>query len=299
MGGTSYGHAVDRCPACGATGAAELRPPDASGYGYVRCPACGLGRVDPLPGRGALTALYDDDYFVAGGARGGYQDYEADAWVHRRTARRRLARVQRHTGPPAGRPVLVDVGAATGHLASVAAQSGWDAVAVEPSAWAAERARRRGLEVVPSLADVARAPGSVDVVTFFQSLEHVPDPVADLTRAAELLRPGGFVVCETWDLSSRTARAAGASWQQLTAPSVLWLLDPGSGARLVRRAGLEPVSWRRSPKSVSLATVLGQLTSAAPAGVGRALGRAVPLTSRVPVPYPLDDLVTFAARRPA
>ncbi|SDO37777.1 Methyltransferase domain-containing protein [Klenkia soli] len=290
--------ADERCPSCGATGTTLLRDRDTSGHGYVRCTGCGLGRIDPLPAPTALAAVYDEDYFVAGGARGGYQDYEADARVHRRTAQRRLDRVDRHAGAPVGRPVLVDVGAATGHLASVAAARGWDPVAVEPSRWAAERARGRGLTVVPTLDEVDRTPGSVDVVTFFQSLEHVPDPVADLARAAELLRPGGWLVCETWDLSSRTARAAGAGWQQLTAPSVLWLLDPPSGARLVRGAGLEPVSWRRSPKSVSLATVLGQLASSAPAAVGRALQRAVPLTSRVPVPYPLDDLVTFVARRP-
>ena len=290
--------AEGRCPACGATGTSSLRDPDGSGHGYVRCSGCGLGRIDPLPAPSELAGVYDQDYFVAGGARGGYQDYEADARVHRRTARRRLDRVERHAGAPVARPVLVDVGAATGHLAAVAGERGWDAVAVEPSPWAADRARARGVAVVPSLAEVDRAPGTVDVVTFFQSLEHVPDPVADLARAAELLRPGGWLVSETWDLASRTARAAGPGWQQMTAPSVLWLLDPDSGARLVQGAGREPGSGRRSPKSVSLATVLGQLTASAPAGVGRLLHRAVPLTSRVPIPDPLDDLVTLVARRP-
>jgi len=287
------------CPACGAGGTTVLRGPDADGWGYLRCTGCGLGRVDPLPAPDQLAAVYDREYFLDGGSRGGYQDYEADARVHRRTARRRLDRVEAHHRPTAGRPVLVDVGAATGHLAAVAAERGWDPVAVEPSAWAADQARARGVVVVPSLDDVPHGPGAVDVVTFFQSLEHVPDPVGDLARAAALLRPGGLVVSETWDLSSRTAQAAGAAWQQLTAPSVLWLLDPASGAALVRRAGLEPVSWRRSPKSVSLATVLGQLAPAGVPGLGRVLQRAVPVTSRVPVPYPLDDLVTFVARRPA
>ena len=135
-----------------------------------------------------------------------------------------------------------------------------------------------------------------DAVTFFQVLEHMEDPQQVLARATELLRPGGVIVCETWDAASRTARLAGRSWQQLSPPSVLWLFTPDSMRRFVTAAGLETVSWRPSPKVVGAATVLGQSLSVESRTPARLTTGAL---ARVGVPYVFDDLVTFVARRPS
>jgi SAM-dependent methyltransferase len=286
------------CALCGSTDGTTLHTAEGTGYGYVRCAGCGTGRIDPMPKPAVLDELYGEGYFVDGGPRGGYEDYEADAPLHRRTARRRLRSLRgalpRHDHRPRR---LVDVGSGTGYVVAEAARAGWDVVAVERSGWAAERIRDRGVPVVADLAAAPFGPGTVDAVTFYQSLEHLPDPAAALEAAAGLLRPGGVVVCETWDLDSRTARAAGRLWHQFSPPSVLWLFDPASGARLVRRAGLEPVSWRLSPKVVSLASAAGHATARMPAPLRAAVRLARPLTTRMPLPYALDDLVTFVARR--
>ena len=62
-----------------------------------------------------------------------------------------------------------------------------------------------------------------------------------------------------------------------------------------RRAGSR-VSWHRSPKLVSLATVLGQSIPATNRGTAARAARTV--GQRVPIPYPLDDLVTTALVKP-
>ena len=118
----------------------------------------------------------------------------------------------------------------------------------------------------------------------FQVLEHVTDPFDLLRRAAALLRPGGVVLCETWDPESWTARLAGRRWEQLSAPSVLWLFSRGTTDRMLAAQGLRLQSWRVSPKIVGLGTMLGQISVA---GRNRLRGWGVP--------YPLDDLVTFSA----
>lgn len=252
-----------------------------------------MGRLRVLDPAGEPEP-YDEGYFVGGGARAGYPDYEADERWHRRTANERLDRVERWVRPGTGRR-LVDVGTATGFLPEEARYRGFEVAGVEISQWAARHARARGVRVEPSLSALEDLAGTLDVVTMFQVLEHIPDPGEALTQAFGLLRPGGVVVCETWDLDSATARRAGQVWQQMQPPSVLWLFTPASAAQMVERAGLQPVSWQRTPKTVSLATVGGQALALGGRRVERLL---TPLTSRVGLPYPLDDLVTFVARKP-
>lgn len=231
-----------------------------------------------------MPGWYDEGYFVAGGALGGYADYDADARTHVLVADERMGRVEQSVG----RGRWVDVGCATGHGLAAARARGWSGVGVEASTWAAQRARARGFEVVAALDDVPWGAGSVDAVCFFQSLEHLPDPAAALASAARLLRPGGVVVCETWDRHSRLARVAGARWQQLSPPSVLWVLEPDSTAAMLRGAGLRPTSWSPSSKPVGVATVLGQVAPWLPRA-------ALAAAARLRVRYRGKDLVTFVA----
>lgn len=251
-----------------------------------------MGRITPVPESGAVET-YDEGYFVHGGARAGYSDYDADEGWHRRTARSRLDRVERWRSPGGG--LLVDVGTATGYLPDEARKRGYDVAAVELSEWAAGQTRARGVRVEQSLEDLGDLYERVDVVTFFQVLEHMPDPAEALAVAAALLKPGGLLVCETWDLESWIARALGSHWHQLSPPSVLWLFTADSARDLVKGAGFDAVSWYATPKVVSLATIVGQALSWA----GERMERASrPVTSRIGVPYLGDDLVTFVARRP-
>ncbi len=277
------------CPLCLHVGRDELRPAGSRDYHYLVCRTCGAGQIDPMPDD--LRSLYDQGYFVDGGSRAGYANYEADEELHRRTATERIARLTATLGPGARPGSLVEIGSATGFGLLEAQRAGWQAVGVEISEWAGNRARERGANVVHTLEEVPDAPH--DAVAFFQSLEHLPDPVAALKRSAELLRPGGVLVCETWDARSRTARLTGSRWQQLSPPSVLWLFTEQAIRAAVEPWGLELTSWRRTGKSVSLATVVGQ---SLPDG-SRAKSLLDGRLGRVAIPYPLDDLVTFTAVR--
>lgn len=277
------------CPACGGMGCTPLSPHGQREYRYLMCDHCGMGTIDPFP---QAPEPYDRGYFVDGGSRSGYADYEADERWHRKTARTRLKRIAAALG--SDRDVrLLDIGTATGFLCDEAHQRGWHASGVELSPWAADRARARGIRVEGEAS--AYADGDpFDCVAFFQVLEHMPDVAAALTQAYALLRPGGVILCETWDAASRTARLAGRRWQQLSPPSVLWLFTRAGMTGFAHDAGLELRSWRISPKVVSLATVVGQALPES----GR-LGRILnTVGTKVGVPYPLDDLVTFVLVKP-
>ncbi|MEJ2534731.1 MAG: bifunctional 2-polyprenyl-6-hydroxyphenol methylase/3-demethylubiquinol 3-O-methyltransferase UbiG [Gammaproteobacteria bacterium] len=100
---------------------------------------------------------------------------------------------------------VVDVGCGGGILSESLARAGAEVTGLDVSERALAVARlhlyESGLKVdyregtVEDLAD--EAPGTADVVTCLEMLEHVPDPVSVLSSTARLLRPGGHAFFST------------------------------------------------------------------------------------------------------
>lgn len=293
---------MSACPACGADRWAPLFERD--GHRYVVCGTCDTARLDPLPSAESLAALYDLGYFE-GGAGGGYLDYDAEAAARTANAKAVVARLA-DLHPARG--ALLEIGCASGWLLEAAVADGWAVAGVEVSdamrARATERldgagGRGRGdVPLWPSLDVVDAEPGTFDAAACIQVLEHLVDPAAAIDRLAELVRPGGSLVIETWDRSSRVARALGARWQQVTPPSVVWLFGRGGLARLLAGRGFEQPTIKASAKRVGVGSVL-ELAASKAGGAGALVRRplGVERIRRATVPYALGDLVTVTAQR--
>jgi SAM-dependent methyltransferase len=271
-------------------------------FHYRRCGACSVVWLDPLPSERDCTHYFGEGYFEDG-AHGGYADYLRDAPLHRTNAGRRIALLDRLVPGAAGATrMLADVGCAAGFVMEAALARGWTPYGVDLSPWARRAAAGRACAapVARRLDDLPAAPGSLDAVTFYQSLEHMPHPRAALATASRLLRPGGVVVIETWDRGSAVARLFGRQWQQVMPPSVLYLFDRPSLTGLLSQAGLALARWRASGKWVSLGHVTTVLA-------GKLGGLAEHLDARMRrsrlaghgLPYGLGDLVTVVATKPA
>lgn len=269
-----------------------------NGFRYVACRKCGLVRLDPFPDVEDLQKLYGDGYFE-GRVSGGYADYRADESIHRRNARDRMDWIAAARPGPPGR--LLDVGCAVGYTLDEARQLGWDVAGVEISRWAAGIARATlGLPVHASLEEARAVEVELfDVVSFFQVLEHMPDPFGALEQATALLRPGGVVLIETWDRASAIAHLMGRYWQQATPPSVLYLFDRGILAGALGRAGLHVERTYAVSKRVGIGFVLHLLADKHPRLFRPLLGAAkrLRLNERA-IRYRLGDLVLLVARRP-
>ncbi len=266
------------------------------GFTYFRCDRCGAARLAPLPTPEAQKRLFDPSYF-RGAAPGGYLDYTADEAVHRRNARDRLKAIARmQPGAPGS---LLDVGCANGYFLDEAARAGWAVEGVEVSeAVRSDASRRFDLTVRPDLVDaLAAGAARFDVVTFYQALEHLADPLTALRQAHDLLRPGGCLLVETWDLSSLVARASGRYWQQISPPSVAYLFDRDSLELLLSRAGFRGVRIRATGKRVRLGFGFHLLAAKLPRLMGP-VARLAKTTGvdRATVRYALGDLVTAFAR---
>ncbi len=100
---------------------------------------------------------------------------------------------------------VLDVGCGGGLLAEGMAVRGARVLGIDMAPTALEVARLHALETgveleyrqqtVESLAE--ERPGSFDVVTCLEMLEHVPDPASVVTACARLVKPGGSVIFST------------------------------------------------------------------------------------------------------
>ncbi len=202
-----------RCEICGTLAPALLF--EKNGFSIVRCNGCGLIYVGDVPDAEELTRLYDLGYWEdpAGPGYGGYEAAEGRKRHHFRTLIDELDRL-RAPGD------LLDVGSAYGFFLDEARTCGWRVCGVEPSEHARAHAiDRLGLHVLPGpLVDLAPQPESLDAVTLWDVVEHLPDPRRTLECVYARLRPGGVLAVSTGDVGSVTARLHGRDWSLMTPP---------------------------------------------------------------------------------
>jgi len=244
---------VERCAACGVGGlqphlavrgevGSEGLIPTSREFGtalgdILRCPSCGHMQLDVFPTDEALSAEYSS---------ASSDDYVEEEAGQRETARRMLAKVERHVAP--GR--LLDLGPWVGFYMAEAVSRGWSALGVEPSTFAAAYARERlGLEVRnEDLYGVDLPESSFDAILMGDVLEHLTRTDEVLERVKRWLAPGGVLVLLLPNAGSRLARVLGRRWWSVI-PTHVHYFTPNSVARMLTRHGFEVVHMSTDPKA--------------------------------------------------
>lgn len=104
---------------------------------------------------------------------------------------------------------VLDIGCGTGSISSlVIAECNAKLVGIEPDPDRAEACRARGVEVVCGYYNdqIADELGEFDIIMFADVLEHTPDPVSLLERAAQHLAPTGYVIVSVPNIAHWTVR---------------------------------------------------------------------------------------------
>jgi 2-polyprenyl-3-methyl-5-hydroxy-6-metoxy-1,4-benzoquinol methylase len=229
----------DACPFCGGR---KLRPFVAGRTGHrdarptqlLECCECVVAWQWPLE-RTAQDSIdhYDDCYRQADSAECSY--FHADR--RKDVADLQVGFIRQLLGKCEGR--LLDVGAGDGVFVHRALAAGFDAYGIEPSPVGANAASVRCGEdriVCGLLADSA-TDGKYDVVTLWDVIEHVEDPLSVLMAAAAHLRSDGWLIVETGNYQSAERLLAGNSWWAYH-PEHRWYFTPQSMKALFQHAGL-------------------------------------------------------------
>ncbi|MDJ0685632.1 MAG: GNAT family N-acetyltransferase [Alphaproteobacteria bacterium] len=185
--------------------------------------------------------------------------------------RARVARVRDFAdGGLQGAPLrrLLDVGSGLAVFPAAMKEAGWDCTALDPDPRGAAHAR--------ALAGVAGVAGDFmkvgdlgrfDAISFNKVLEHVPDPIAMLRRAADFLAPGGFIYVELPD--GERAIASGPDREEFFIEHYCAFSEASFHA-LAERAGFQVSAFGRLVEPSGKYTLYGFLAgpdSATPPGI--------------------------------
>jgi len=211
----------------------------------VKCTDCGLVYVRPRLRADLVLQGYEgaeDPQFVSQIA------------FREKTFARCLSRVEAAVTPPGKR--VVDVGTAGGSFLAMAREAGYEPFGCEPSSWMCNFAKEHyGLSLHQgTLFDAPFDPGSVDLLTAWDVLEHTPDPKAVLEKAHHLLSEDGILALTYPDYGSGAARLLGSRWPFLLTVHLYYFV-PDTMRELLRRTGFEPIVFRRHIQTLELGYV--------------------------------------------
>ncbi len=186
------------CPITGGTEAVVIAERDRHGKPLrnVMSVSSGLIYVDPQPVQD-LAAFYRDDYRVA------YkQTFVPKAKHIHRAGEVALDRLAHSKNAPRAGMRTLDIGAGGGEWVYLMQRLGCVASGIEPNTGYGSFAKDQyGVEVFLGMYQEANfAPGSFDLLSLFQVLEHLADPVDDLVQLSRFLKPGGLFLIEVPDI---------------------------------------------------------------------------------------------------
>lgn len=209
-----------------------------SDYGKIwdldRCNSCTHVFANPAPSTPFIQSLYTHTEDP---------DYEEESVGRGKNFQRILASLQK-IHPQRG--TLLDVGAATGILMSLAREKGWDSEGIEPSAWAVRIAREKyGIMLMEgSLETVSLQRQAYTAITLVDFIEHISRPMEALIKVHKALKPGGTICLVTPDIQSLAARTMGKRWWHFR-PGHLAYFSKKSLHTLLERTGFRVLKWKR------------------------------------------------------
>ncbi len=153
-----------------------------------------------MPDEEELKHLYEDktywevDYFK-------HQEGDIAGEEHLKDYEEALEILETHA-PAKG--ALLDVGCAMGVFLNMAQKRGWRPSGVEISSYAVQRAREQyELSITQgTLQNAAFPENHFDVVTLWDVLEHLRDPLACLVEIRRILKPGGLLMTQTLNIDN-------------------------------------------------------------------------------------------------
>jgi len=141
---------------------------------------------------------------------------------------------------------ILDVGCGTGHFLKVAQDRGWEVAGIEISSFSADQARsRHGLNVeTGTLESVHPQDNFFDIVTMWDVLEHLPEPLKTLNEISRILKEGGIFSFSTINIASLNAWLQKEKWRYLIPPEHLFYFTPGSLKKILHDKKFSILSFR-------------------------------------------------------
>lgn len=211
------------CLVCNST---QLKPLEAYTAAHlVKCSACGFVFAQKIPTEQELIAYYDGY---------GRNDYLSPITIKRYNELLDQMEPFRKTNK------LLDVGCGIGYFLEVAKERGWEVYGTEYTDRAIEICEGKGIIMQQGKLDPSKFEAeSFDIITSFEVLEHINNPIEETNNFYQLLRKGGLVYLTTPNFNSLLRYRLKERYDVITYPEHLSYYTPKTLNKLFKRCGFK------------------------------------------------------------
>jgi len=221
---------VYACPICGSASTGMLFQK------HYKCKNCGLIFFEYTLNVADLAKIYDEKYF-----RGKvYCDYIQEKTFRKKLFLEKLNLIKTYI-PPNGK--VLDVGCATGFFLEVMRKLGYETYGIEVSDYASNYARNMlKLNVITGDLLSASFPDDFfDIITMFDVLEHLPNPIETLAECSRIIKRGGILIIETLNADSLIFKILKQNWPLFSPPYHLFYFNQKNIGLLLDKCKFERI----------------------------------------------------------
>lgn len=191
------------------------------GYPINQCNKCGHRFTKIKDVENHLTEVYSDAYFFEG--KDGYPNYMKEKDLLFKSGLNYAKVLSKYMNPGE----VLDVGCAAGFILKGLETAGWRCHGVEPNDTMAAYGRNElKLDIQTGGLEEYKSDIKFDLINIIQVIGSFYNVDTALLNTNRLLKKGGFVMVESWDMNSLAARIQGKNWHEYCPPTVInWYSD--------------------------------------------------------------------------
>ncbi|MBL7156555.1 MAG: class I SAM-dependent methyltransferase [Candidatus Omnitrophica bacterium] len=246
----------EKCRLCGSRNLSLLYK--FAAYRIAHCHDCGFMLVLDEQTKKDLYTLYSKKYFTRG-------KYINDKAI-KNTCYRRIHWLRKNGACDQAK--ILDVGCATGDFISHA-KLYFDMWGIDISEDATTLAKQRNPElserIICRMIEESDFPDDFfDVITLWDVLEHLRDPVNVFLKLSRFLKKGGILTFSTPNAGAPVARLMRKYWAFMTVPEHLCFFNRNTIDLLHKRSGLKTIGWTTKGAWINIGFLINKAARIAP-----------------------------------
>lgn len=199
-----------------------------------KCDSCGFVVTSPRPADDAIGKYYESEDYISHSNTKKSLFSKAYQIVRNRAVKQKRNWVEAHTR----KGTLLDMGCGTGHFLNECRSAGWKIEGVEVSEVARANAKtEHGIEPNSSLDEFETNAGSLNAISMWHVLEHLPNLNEHLSKFHKWLADDGAVLVAVPNHESYDAIHYGSDWAAWDVPIHLWHFSKKSMNDLAAKNG--------------------------------------------------------------
>jgi len=134
---------------------------------------------------------------------------------------------------------IIDVGCGDGWFLVEAKKRGWSVFGTEFEERAVVNGGAKGIIMHQGVLKPSNYSVTFDIITSFEVVEHINNPMEEFKNFYSILRPGGLVYVTTPNFNSLSRKLLGPKWNVLNYPEHLSYYTPGTLRFAFKKSGLK------------------------------------------------------------